>query len=783
MSPHTTRRAASGKSRLLPRAFSTADSGCHGGCEILLARIMNERDTSSKLARRFVEMGLSQKPPEFPEKGIPLVQLVPWWRLWPRDPQHNCLFQPGAAMFPVIAEGIASLQQGKSAPQAVFAALLPIHLAETSVAEWTKYTICAGSDVSFGGPAAPATVLEFLLEGRADGERLGTWRQVLEGLFVQGQFRFPNSEHGVALLECVGRSGLRVLAPLVCQILESNDGEMVLAAIACLARLGVPDGTCPAETLLTRLRAEMMDHGRAALAFVESGDIDRLDRLLGSEEWPVRVQGLRLAEAVLNCAPKVEHWGEKWLHHLIELLLTRLQGDQDRDVVRCLATTLGLALKCCSNPPMEQQIQVAGQLTHESRFESLLNAVLIAGLPNSSPATQVEALRGQSVALGGDAVRALNRLMMALGEPGGCVFDWLNSEIVAIRQTGVLRLPDAVQDWFDCPQRIPEVDAASWLRDPGDSDLASMFCAAYLIRRPTFLKVLEQLWIEAAYNREDDLLELAGGLLAGAGEDCGVSPAELRICLGHEAGGPLPQTPENAGRLLGLALTQKGDVRESAEALLLQMPNEYRTVAGGPFRWLSRNRNPFARDGLSPIQFGGAAPGLVPSLLPIQLQLLFATGSTRGYPPHLLLETMICGGGRKGGWAGKILEWDKPEEVQAAFNGIDSAELATAFLRISSSPHSDMRVISLRLAAGVGPRLLQPSFREKIIQRLLALTQDSDTSARAAVARAAQSLGVGEIVPIPPPSASTPNANTPRTPEPIDDPMLEELLAHLEGGF
>src|SRR5208337_1392662 len=108
---------------------------------------------------------------------------------------------------------------------------------------------------------------------------------------------------------------------------------------------------------------------------------------------------------------------------------------------------------------------------------------------------------------------------------------------------GVLRLPDAVQDWFDCPQRIPEADAASWLRDPGDSDLASMFCAAYLIRRPTFLKVLEQLWIEAAYNREDDLLELAGGLLAGAGEDCGVSPAELRICLGHEVGGPLPQTP------------------------------------------------------------------------------------------------------------------------------------------------------------------------------------------------------------------------------------------------
>ena len=647
---------------------------------------------------------------------------MPWWRLWPRDPQHNFLIHPGAATFPAIAKGIASLQQGNSAPQAIFAALLPIHLPEDAIKQWINYTIAASVDRSFGGPAAGATVLESLLEGRPDEERAGAWRQVLEGTFdFKGRFRYGDSGQAGGLLECVGRSGLQGLARFICPILQNEDQEIVLAAIACLARLGVPNAEFPSEFLLTRLCAETMDVGRTALAFVESGDIDRLDGLLATEGWLERVQALRLAEAVLNCDPMVENLGEGWLHRLIELLLTRLQSDQDRDVVRCLATTIGLALGCCSEPPLEKQIQVAGKLSDEPRFESLLNALLIASLPNSA-AMRVEALRGHSLALGRDATRALNRVMMAFGEPYGCVFDWMESNILALRQTGVIRLPDGVKDWFDAPERCPEAQVASWLLDPGDSDMASMFCAAYLNKRPAFLKVLEHLWIEAAYSNDADLMKLTGGLLAGAADDCRISPAELRCCLGHEVGGPLPESPENVGLLLGLLLTQDGDVRESAEELLLQMSHEYRIVVAGAMRWNSCNRNPFEYDddrprslseidaararGAHPSRFGAGASGLDhASMLPLALQPLFSTCSTQGFPPKVTLETMAFSGGRKGGWAGKSLEWDNPEAVRAAFLQIDSTELAVIFLRISSSPHSDLRLNAVRLAVGVGARL------------------------------------------------------------------------------
>ena len=259
--------ATTSKAKNLVRSRSARPAGL-----VQPGNINTQTPLPTVLARRFVEMGLARTPPAFPPDGVPLVELVPYWRLWARDPQHNCLVHPGVAMFPVIAEGIASLRQGPSASQAVFAALLPIHLKETAVAQWTKYTIAAGCDSSFGGPAGPAAVLEFLLEGRPDGDRLGTWRQVLEAFFdFSGQFRFGDSSHAVALLECIGRSGLRPLAPLVCRILQGEDREIVLAAIACLARLGVPDAEMPAEALLTCFRAETVDQGRAALAFLESG--------------------------------------------------------------------------------------------------------------------------------------------------------------------------------------------------------------------------------------------------------------------------------------------------------------------------------------------------------------------------------------------------------------------------------------------------------------------------------------------------------------------------------
>ena len=144
---------------------------------------------------------------------------------------------------------------------------------------------------------------------------------------------------------------------------------------------------------------------------------------------------------------------------------------------------------------------------------------------------------------------------------------------------------------------------------------------------------------------------------------------------------------------------------------------------------------------------------------------------------------MAFGGGRKGGRAGKCLEWDKPAVVRAAFLETDSTELAAAFLRISSSPHSDLRQIAVRLAAGVGPRLLQASFRDRIIQRLTALAQDSDKENRAAAARAAQSVGVADRVPVAPASAYAPDANPPETQDPDVDQDLAELLAEIKGGF
>ena len=298
--------------------------------------------------------------------------------------------------------------------------------------------------------------------------------------------------------------------------------------------------------------------------------------------------------------------------------------------------------------------------------------------------------------------------------------------------------------------------------------------------------VLEQLWVEAAQNKETDLLKLTGGLLAGAADDCGVSPAELRCCLGHEVGGPLPESPENAGCLIGLVLNQEGDVRESAEALLLQMPHEYRILAGAAVRWLPRNRNPFGEEGAHLRRLGAPALALDHAgLLPFQLQPLFSAGTTKGCPPGVVLETMAFGGGRKGGWAGKCLPWSKPEVVRAAFIETDSAELAAAFLRISSSPHCGLRRLAPRLAAGVGARLLQTSFRERIIQRLADLAQDSDKETRAAVASAVQSLGIADQVPMPPASAFPPDGNgdAEETSESPNDQALDELLAEMDRGF
>ena len=767
---------------------------------------MNNQNASPMLARRFVEMGVAATPPEFPPDGVPLLNLVPYWRLWPREPNRNFLVHPGASIFPVIAGGFAPLQvEGEAMRQTIqttFAAMLPIFRADQAVAQWVQFTLAASRERAFGGVSAPAAVLECLLADRPEAERLAAWQQVVEAVLdVRGEARLLDSQHLPALLECLGRSGLRALAPLVCRALRNKESENVLAAIACLARLGVPDANLPSDALLTRLSASCVETGRSALAFVETGDLDRFDQLLASEQWLERVSALRLVDALLQ---RKENLGEAWLRRLIELLRIRLQMERDRDVVRCLATTLGLALRQCAELPLEVVLEAAGQSKDEGKFECWMNALLIAvrtvdaGRPEEAPsrssgqpaspkahpalAARIEGLRRQAMELGADAVRALNRVMMSLGEPCGSVFDWLTSEIVALRQAGVLHLPEAVADWFDAPERCPVEQVARLLRKPCDHDLAGMFCAVYLLRRPEFIRVLEKLWSDAVFNQETDLLRLTGALLAGAPQDCAVSPAELRCCLGHEVGGPLPETPENVGRLLGLAVTLKGEVRKSAAHLLRQMPRDFRIVAGGALRWLPRHRRPFDKGAGHPTWFGvPAVPFDHAGQFPLTLQLLFSTGLTKGCPPTMVLETLAVGGEHEARWAAQSLDWNDAEAVRASFEEAEPAGLSAAFLRISSSPHATARRLAVELASGVGLRILQPLDRERIIQRLMALGQDGDAEVRAAVIRAAQTLGVAEqvpVAPIPPPKQGVAPGSDGKDKNEATD--LDELLRQLD---
>jgi len=381
----------------------------------------------SALPRRFVEMGLSQTLPAFPADGVPLVLLAPWWRLWPRDPRHNLLESFGAAVFPAAASGAVTLRQNAPIPQALFAALLPLHQPSTAVADWTGWTIGASSDRSYSGPGPLLGVLEHLLQKQPEREQVEVWSRILECcLDREGEFRGGPADQGVALLETIGRSGLRALAPRISCVLQNKEPEFVLAAIACLTRLGVPDAEMPAEVLLNRLRPEMVDRARWALAFAETGDADLLDGLLRVQNWCERVQCLRLEEAVLIRWQSADRPREGWLDNLLDLLLVQLQQEEDRDVVRCLAVPLGLALRRCGEAPLGRTFEAAARLTDKARFECLLNALLVGELP-ASAASRVEDLRRQAVNMDSRVVRAVNRVLMSLGEPSGTVRDWLGA--------------------------------------------------------------------------------------------------------------------------------------------------------------------------------------------------------------------------------------------------------------------------------------------------------------------------------------------------------------------
>jgi len=84
------------------------------------------------------------------------------------------------------------------------------------------------------------------------------------------------------------------------------------------------------------------------------------------------------------------------------------------------------------------------------------------------------------------------------------------------------------------------------------------------------------------------------------------------------------------------------------------------------------------------------------------------------------------------------------------------------------------------LVAGVGLRLLQTAYWDRIVQRLVALGQDGDVDVRAAVIRAAQNLGVTEQVPVAPIPMPKPGERPDAAEDDDDfDPELEDLLAQL----
>ena len=766
---------------------SASDSTCHSRTSNVGATIMNyQSKPPSKLAERFVQMGLSLAPPVFPRDGIPLVELVPWWRLWPRRARQNNLQGLGAAVFPAVATGTLTIKPAASIGQAVFAAMLPLHDPATALAQWTEWASGSVLEESYPGPASLMGVLEHLLLNRSLAERAEVWSRLLECAFdKEGAFRHGPVEQAVALIEAVGQSGVRALANLVIPALRNQDQEVVLAAVACLARLGAPHEELPAELLLNAIRAELVEHTRGALAFIESSDLDILTGLLKHPGWGERVQALRLVEALLARRNLPELSKQGWIGDLLDILLAHLQQEDDCDVVRCLGVTLGLTLRHCGEAQLTGAIELAAKLSAQGRFESLLNGLLIAQLP-SSFAPRVEGLRSQAANMGSDAVRALNRVLMSLGDPSGTVQDWLETAVVVLMQMGVIRLPEPVRGWFDSPADCPESVVTAWLLERPNSGLRVSFCAAYLAAHPDFRHVLERIWIDAADGRKSETLNNVGALLAGAVDDGLVSPAELRCCLGHEIGGPLPETPEMLGQLLALLTTQDKEMRKSAVELLALTSAYGRSVAGGCLRALKRKQPLFGEERELQSRFGTTpdSPNHAGSL-PQSLQPLFVEDSPVGGDYGRLLSALALHDEKSKSWARRSLEWEKPEAVKAAFEPTATDVLVSSFLQATASTVPAARQLGALLAAGIGLRLLETSLRDRVVQRVVFLAaHDPDASSvRPAGRKAAEALGIADQVPSPSIPPAPPPGNTP-DPQPDEtDQMLEDLLREMEQGF
>ncbi|MEI6568417.1 MAG: hypothetical protein WCR20_17190, partial [Verrucomicrobiota bacterium] len=115
------------------------------------------------LCQRLNQMGILTPPTMFPQGGVPLLKLIPWWRLWPRDARYMRIGSSCASVFPAAAGGILHIKANATLGQSIFAAMLPIHDPATLLKSCKDWVIGSIREKSYPGPASFLGVLEHLL--------------------------------------------------------------------------------------------------------------------------------------------------------------------------------------------------------------------------------------------------------------------------------------------------------------------------------------------------------------------------------------------------------------------------------------------------------------------------------------------------------------------------------------------------------------------------------------------------------------------------------------------
>ncbi len=736
------------------------------------------------LAQRFVDMALSASLPRFPEDGVSLYSLAPWWTHWPVSPRRSVLEPHGAAVYPVTVGGWLPLIQGCDPREALFAGQLPIYRRDRAAGEWLCWAEEAGGRDS-GGWAPLLPVMEYLLDGESREFRVSAWSRLLRsGFDNEGDFRGGSDHHALSLLAAVGRSGLSELAPAVAVVLRDNDAEMVLAALACLARLGVPSAEFPAEQILGLVHPDQVGTARAALAFMETGDPDLAAQLLGVAGWCERRQAVRLVDSVLVRGPAGECAGEMWLDGLLDVLMHLLSEESDDDIVRALAGPLGGVLRRGDEPMAGRVLDEVINHRDDTRVETLLNALLSAGAGGLHP-WQLESLRPQVTPLGSGPRRALNRVLGMAGAATDTPADWLQAGVVLLLQERSVVLPVHVRTWFDDPGSHPDV-ALAWLLAKPDSPLAATYCAACLDSCPQLAVHLESVWRDAMEKPEVEAAMTAGCLLAGAPYAVGLDPVECRCSLGTEIGGVLPETPMMVGTLLGIMLTRSGALEQHARRLLSHTGEASRLLVGQCLFHTSRNLNPFGYRGKElplfgvscrPLDRGDDCPGLL---------LAIADGAApAASEPSVVLAALALPVGVGLKWLERVLNWDSPEAVARFEESIPLGELLPAFLRASASLEPKKRICALRLLAAAAPRLRGVDQLDLLHQRVIYLAGEEDEKVRAEAVLAAQAMGIEARLPENPPAI---RAEVSQRPAPgMDssgvDNEIEQLLRELNSSM